>query len=111
MDNNVVLLPFALYGLNKFSKWWFEMIWQRKTDSYSSEDSWFVILLTPVLLMWVAMTFFVFTDKNYFQEMRLIYFLLTWFGPISLMMGFLRIFGFGYTSLGQRLGCYPPTIN
>lgn len=107
--NNYLLLPFALYGLFKFAKWWFVMTWQKESDAYNTKDDWFALLLYPVLFAWVILSIAFFSVPELRKEIMLAYFLLTYFGPLTLVMGFMRACGFGKTPLGKKLGCYPST--
>lgn len=103
-----VLIPFAVYGLFVFAKWWLHMIWQRETDVYNSKDDGFVFLPTIITMFWIITTI-LFYKGLVLNDIWTLYLFETIFGPLSFVLVFVRFFGFGYTKLGKLLGCYPPT--
>lgn len=99
---------FVLSWLYRASRWWWLVVVAGDSDRFGGKHDWIGAVLTPIILGWTAMTVGVAQGAVSWAAAP-IYAVLTFFGPLTFLAGFVRLFGFGRTRLGRALGFKPPT--
>lgn len=81
MTTLYLLIPFTIYGVFIFSRWWFKMVWN-KPASFGV-----VMIIGPLSATWAVYTL-VMIHNHFPLEMMPIYALWTIFAPISMIVSF-----------------------
>jgi Na+-driven multidrug efflux pump len=110
-----VLIYFGLGVLFSFfaKKWWL-IFTQKPSDDIISAYSLFWLIWAIFMLAWIFLTlsligaFLQSQDKT--SPLLLTYFISFYFGPITLVIAFLRKTRFVHTSMGKKLGFSLPTL-